>query len=169
MERVRLGDSRAFEAIYDEHHRLVYSIAMRLLREAAAAEDVAQWVFLKIWTQPGAFQNGNLAAWIGRVTRNKCLDVLRDNARHLSAERKHESQPAQTPEAFALSYVDSMTIRHALCQIPTEQRTVIELAYFAGMTRHGIAQSTGVPVGTVKTRIRTGLHRLREILQAAEA
>lgn len=167
MRRVRTGDARAFEALYDRHHRLVYGIAMRFLNEVSGAEDVTQAVFLKVWTVPETFEQGNFAAWIGRVTRNKCLDTLRDKARHHADELVSDVPAADTVDSTAFAHLDAAAMQRALGEIPQEQRSMIELAYFRGMSHHRIAEHTGVPLGTVKTRIRTGLQRLRLLLDEA--
>lgn len=168
MERVRERDAPAFEAIYDRHHRLVYGIAMRLLGEISSAEDVTQAVFIKIWTAPDAFSEGNFAAWIGRITRNKCLDVLRQKARHPADELARDPASPDSVDSTAFAHLDSAAMHRALAAIAPDQRNLIELAFFAGMTHERIAEKTGVPLGTVKTRIRTGLQRLRAILDEAE-
>jgi len=168
MERVRMRDARAFETIYDRHHRLVYGIAMRLLGQVSSAEDVTQAVFMKIWSASGAFEDGNFAAWIGRVTRNKCLDVLRDKARHPAGELLWDVVSSDNVDSTAFAHLNAAIVQSALAQLPREQRDLIELTYFAGMTQQLIAEKTGVPLGTVKTRIRTGLQRLRQILDQSE-
>lgn len=163
-----MRDARAFEAIYDRHHRLVYGIAMRLLGQVSGAEDVTQAVFMKVWSVPGAFEDGNFAAWIGRITRNKCLDVLREKARHPADELVQDVVSGESVDSTAFARLDAATVQNALDRIPPEQRSLIELAYFGGMTHQRIAEKTGVPLGTVKTRIRTGLQRLRQALDQAE-
>ncbi len=163
-----MRDARAFEAIYDRHHRLVYGIAMRLLGQVSGAEDVTQAVFMKVWSAPGAFEDGNFAAWIGRITRNKCLDVLREKARHPADELVQDVVSGESVDSTAFARLDAATVQNALDRIPPEQRSLIELAYFGGMTHQRIAEKTGVPLGTVKTRIRTGLQRLRQALDQAE-
>jgi RNA polymerase sigma-70 factor (ECF subfamily) len=80
MERVRRGDAGAFETLYDEYHRLVYGVALRVLADAPGAEDVAQSVFLKLWSNPASFVSGNFGAWIVRVARNRAFDALRARA-----------------------------------------------------------------------------------------
>jgi RNA polymerase sigma-70 factor (ECF subfamily) len=168
MERVRLRDAAAFEAVYDRHHRLVYAIAMRMLGQISAAEDVMQAVFLKIWSAPQSFERGNFAAWIGRMTRNKCLDVLREKRRHPADELVQDSPSDQTVDSTAFAHLDAAAMQAALAQLSAEQRKLIDLAYFAGMSHQRIADKTGVPLGTVKTRIRTGLQRLRQLLDQSE-
>ncbi len=164
MSRVRQRDARAFEALYDRHHRLVYGIAMRLMAHRSAAEDVTQAVFLKIWSDSDAFAAGNFAAWVGRVTRNCCMDILRAKSRHAQSELIGDRTDEEDIEETAFAKIDAVAVRRALNGLPEAQRHLIDLAYFAGMTQERIAQETGVPLGTVKTRIRAGLQRLRQLL-----
>ena len=167
MARVRARDATAFEALYDSYHRLVYGVALRLLSDAGAAEDVTQAVFLKIWSSPSVFQSGNFAAWIARVTRNRALDLLRSKA-----QRSEDELPCTVPdeeriEDTAFAHIDAATVRSALAQLPSEQREPIEMGFFSGITHEEISRRTGVPLGTVKTRIRSGLRKLRSVLDGA--
>lgn len=166
MARVRMRDAAAFEAIYDAHHRLVYGLAHRMLGEAAAAEDVTQNVFLKVWSAPELYASGNFQGWLVRMTRNRCVDVLR------AKSRTHGEMPEQLPderpmEEGALASLDAASVRSALAQLPQEQRAPIEMGFFGGLTHDEIAKRTGIPLGTIKTRIRSGLRRLRETLDGA--
>jgi RNA polymerase sigma factor (sigma-70 family) len=86
MERLRARDPVAFEHLYDAYHRLVFGIALRMLSDTTMAEDLTQSVFLKIWSSPEAFRDGNFSAWLARVTRNRALDVLRSRASHTASE-----------------------------------------------------------------------------------
>jgi RNA polymerase sigma-70 factor (ECF subfamily) len=167
MERVRSRDTRAFEALYDRYHRLVYGVALRVLGEAPAAEDVTQAIFMKLWTDPQCYTAGNFNAWIVRVARNRALDALRArNAR--SHEELSETMPAEDAlEDTALAEIDAGAVRGALAQLSEEQRSLIEMGFFDGVTHHEIARLTGLPLGTVKTRIRSGLRRLRTALDGA--
>ncbi len=164
MARVRERDAAAFEAIYDAYHRLVYGVAFRMLGDVAGAEDVTQGVFLKIWSAPDLFSNGNFAGWIVRITRNRALDVLRSKARtHVELP---EQQPDDDPlEERAFASLDAAHVRSALKALPPEQRDLIEMGFFGGVTHEELARRTGVALGTVKTRIRTGLRRLRSMLE----
>lgn len=162
-----MRDAAAFETLYDRHHRLVYGIALRITGQQAAAEDVTQAIFLKVWSWPEAFDGGNFAAWVGRITRNKSLDALRSKTRHPAQELGDDIEAADVVEEAAFAHLDSVAVKNALACIAPEQRNLIELAYFGGMTQQRIAEKTGVPLGTVKTRIRTGLSNLREALQKA--
>lgn len=164
MARVRSKDAAAFEALYDSYHRLVYGVAMRMLGDVATAEDVTQAVFLKIWTSPQLFESGNFAGWLVRMTRNRALDLLRSKSyRH---EELPQAQPADTMlEETAFAHIDADKVRAALTQLPDEQRELIELGFFGGMTHDELARRTNAPLGTVKTRIRAGLRKLRTALQ----
>ena len=167
MERVRARDAGAFERLYDEYHRLVYGLALRVLSDRAAAEDVTQAVFLKIWDSPALFRGGNFAAWIARVTRNRSLDVVRARGVRDEAEFSESMPVDESIEEAAIANLDGARVRDALAQLPPEQREPIELGFFDGITHQEIARRIGLPLGTVKTRIRTGLRRLRNALEGA--
>jgi RNA polymerase sigma-70 factor (ECF subfamily) len=164
MDRVRARDAKAFEALYDAHHRLVYSLALRMLGDGAAAEDVTQSVFLKVWNAPELFRGGSFAAWIARVTRNRALDVLRSRATRNESELPEALPESEPMEDLAFARIDAERVRAALSALPAEQREPIELGFFAGITHEEIARRTGTPLGTIKTRIRSGLRKLRVAL-----
>jgi RNA polymerase sigma-70 factor, ECF subfamily len=169
MARVRERDVTAFEAVYDGFHRLVYGIAFKMLGDLSAAEDLAQAVFLKVWSSPEAFGGGNFGAWIARVTRNRALDVLRSHA-----TRPETEMPADIPlegslDETVFARLDGERVRRALAALPDEQRTPIELGFFGGMTHDEIARRSELPLGTVKTRIRAGLKKLRVSLEGSVA
>ena len=168
MMRVRERDSHAFEALYDRYHRLVYGLALRMLGETVGAEDVTQTIFLKIWSAPERFESGNFPGWIVRMTRNRCLDLLR------SKSRNHDELPLDALsddvlEEQAFADLDAQRVRSAIAQLPANEREPIELGFFAGFTHEEIARRCGAPLGTVKTRIRTGLRRLRSALDGVTA
>jgi RNA polymerase sigma-70 factor (ECF subfamily) len=167
MERVRARDADAFENLYDRYHAMVYGIALRVLGDAGSAEDVTQNVFLKIWSAPDAFRSGNLGGWLARVARNRAIDVLR--SRKLRSENElSESIPDEaTLEQTAMTRIDGQLARAAMNQLSDDQRSLLELGFFGGMTHDAIARQTGIPLGTVKTRIRSGLRRLRDLLDGA--
>lgn len=167
MARVRERDVTAFEAVYDGFHRLVYGIALKMLGDPSAAEDLAQAVFLKVWSSPEAFGGGNFGAWIARVTRNRALDVLRSRA-----TRPETEMPADIPlegslDESVFARLDGERVRSALAALPDEQRRPIELGFFGGMTHDEIARRSELPLGTVKTRIRAGLKKLRVSLEGS--
>jgi RNA polymerase sigma-70 factor (ECF subfamily) len=164
MARVRNRDAAAFEALYDAHHRLVYGVAMRMLGDVSAAEDVTQAVFLKIWSAPQLFQSGNFPGWLVRITRNRALDMLRSKSYH--HEELPDAQPAEEMlEETAFAHIDADRVRTALAQLPEEQRVLIETGFFGGVTHEEMARRLGIPLGTVKTRIRSGLRKLRSALE----
>jgi len=164
MAGVRARNAAAFEALYDAYNRLVYGVALRMLGDVAAAEDVTQAVFLKIWSSPDLFVSGNFAGWIVRIARNRALDVLRSKSRtHVELP---EQQPDDEPlEDRAFAAIDAARVRSAIKQLPPEQRELIEMGFFGGVTHEELARRTGTPLGTVKTRIRSGLRRLRSALE----
>jgi RNA polymerase sigma-70 factor, ECF subfamily len=166
MERVRARDADAFELLYDRYHRLVYGVALRMLTDPLAAEDVTQAVFLKLWSAPALFREGNFGAWIARVARNRALDVLRSRSSQGEPQLGDELSAADALEDTALARIDAERVREALSQLPPDQREAIELGFFGGATHEQIARQTGLPLGTVKTRIRTGLRRLRGTLES---
>lgn len=165
MERVRTRDVDAFEQLYDGYHRLVFGIGLRILGDATMAEDVTQAVFLKLWSAPEAFRGGSFVAWLSRVARNQALDMLRARS-----ARPEIEIPADLPLEGALdddvfARLDAQQVRDALATLPPEQRSLIELGFFGGITQQEIARRTDTPLGTVKTRIRGALRKLRESLE----
>ncbi|MEO6835681.1 MAG: sigma-70 family RNA polymerase sigma factor [Candidatus Tumulicola sp.] len=164
MAQVRERDADAFESLYDMHHRLVYGVALRMLAESSAAEDVTQTVFLKVWNSPELYRGGNFAAWIVRVTRNRALDVLRGRAARNEIELPEGLPEGEAMEETAFARIDAERVRNALAALPAEQREPIELGFFGGITHAEIARRSGTPLGTVKTRIRSGLRKLRTAL-----
>lgn len=167
MARVRDRDVAAFEAIYDSYHRLVYGIAVKMLGEPMAAEDLTQAVFLKLWSSPGSFQGGNFSAWISRVARNRALDVLRGRALHGEGALPPDVAIEGALDEAVLARLDGERVRLALATLPEEQRAPIELGFFGGVTHEEIARRTATPLGTVKTRIRMGLRKLRSALETS--
>jgi len=165
MERVRARDGAAFERLYDAYHRLVFGIALRMLGDATMAEDLTQSVFMKIWSSPDAFRDGNFGAWIARVARNRALDVIRSRALRDEGEIPADIAEPGAIDDVVFARLDSQRVRAALGALPDEQRAPIELGFFGGITHEEIAKRTGIPLGTIKTRIRTGLRRLRTELQ----
>jgi RNA polymerase sigma-70 factor (ECF subfamily) len=169
MARVRDRDVAAFETIYDAYHRLVYGIAIKMLGEPMSAEDLTQAVFLKIWSAPDTFQGGNFGAWISRVARNRALDVLRSRASRSEGEMPVDVPLEGALDEAVLARLDGERVRTALATLPEEQRAPIELGFFGGVTHEEIARRTATPLGTVKTRIRSGLRKLRSALETSVA
>ena len=168
------GDMRALESLYDRYSTLVYSVSLRVLRDAHLAEDVVQEVFLRLWRQPTSYDpaRGRFISWLMSVTRNRSLDELRRVSRRLRSEDVDEDPERELPatgvfgdpQAGLVLAEARAAVRVAMTRLPPEQRRVIELAYFGGLTQVEIAQLTGDPLGTVKTRVRLGMRKLRESL-----
>jgi RNA polymerase sigma-70 factor (ECF subfamily) len=164
---IRSGDQAAMASLYDRYSSIVYAVALRVLQETAAAEDVLQDVFMQLWRNPGAFDasRGNMAAWLAVITRHRAIDALR--RRHPQNDIE-EVVVAVEPD-FATEADRSRTmdkVRGALQTMPQPQRSALEMAYFEGLTHIEIAEKTGEPLGTIKTRIRSGLLSLRKVLAA---
>ncbi|HEX3465444.1 MAG TPA: sigma-70 family RNA polymerase sigma factor [Candidatus Elarobacter sp.] len=164
MERVRARDASAFEALYEGYHRLVFGIGLRMLGDPASAEDLTQNVFVKIWTAPETFRGGSFVAWVSRVARNRALDVLRARSARPELEIPADLPLEGALDDDVLARLDAQRVRDALSTLPPEQRALIEMGFFGGATHHELARRTDTPLGTVKTRIRSGLRRLRESL-----
>jgi RNA polymerase sigma-70 factor, ECF subfamily len=170
IERVRRGDADAFAQLYDRHAALVYGIARRMLGNPAQAEDVAQSVFLQVWSRPASFQGGTFAAWIATVARNASIDVLRSAA----VRTRAPEMPADLPSDLDLddevyARVRASTVADALAALPSDQREPIVRAYFDGLSYREVAEQLGAPLGTIKSRIRAGLRRLMDVLGEVEA
>ncbi|MEZ5284627.1 MAG: sigma-70 family RNA polymerase sigma factor [Vicinamibacterales bacterium] len=169
IRRVAAQDGLGLEALYDRYSTVVYSLALRVLRDAADAEDVTQEVFAQIWTQAGRFDpsRGVVAAWVTVLARSRALDRLRRRgpaSRTVGGESAlpHIPDPSPSVEWIAATAEQADAAREALSALPDEQRTAVELAYYEGLTQAEIATRTSAPLGTVKTRIRTGVQRLRD-------
>ena len=169
IARIRERDATAFESFYDAFSRLVYGIALRMMGEVAAAEDVTQSVFLTVWSRPEAFREGNLGAWLSRVTRNRCLDMLRSRAARPEGEMPLDVAAEESLDDEILDRISGAQVRAALAELPADQRAPIEMGFFEGITHEEIARRTGIPLGTIKTRIRSGLRKLRTQLEGIPA
>jgi RNA polymerase sigma-70 factor (ECF subfamily) len=165
VAQLRQGDKGALVRLYDEYSGLVYGIARRILRDAAAAEDVVQEVFLQLWRKPGSFdeQRGRLAPWLAVVARHKALDLLRKLKFEVDAGSDEHPlpEPVAVESASVHSFADADKAKKLMAQLPAEQKQALELAYLDGLTHAEIAARTGEPLGTVKSRIRLGLLFLR--------
>ena len=160
-------DADAFEALYDKYSRLVYGVAFRVLADAAAAEDVTQGVFLKIWRSPDAFRGGNLEGWLVRVARNAAIDVVRARTARPEVEFPASLPGEETLEETAFAKLENERVRRAVAELAEGERALIELGFFGGVTHQELARRTGIPLGTVKTRMRTALRKLRAMLEGA--
>lgn len=168
MDLLRRRQPDALSRMYDQYSTMVYSVAMRVLRDSAAAEDVMQEVFLKLWQQPETFADhrGSLCGWLAVVTRNRAIDRIRGTRRF---ENVDDLQLANTVEMGTEADRNIMVakVRVVLETMPPDQRRTIEMAFFEGQTHTEIAAQTGQPLGTVKTRIRSALIAIRKALEAS--
>jgi RNA polymerase sigma-70 factor (ECF subfamily) len=160
-------DERALGVLYDRYGTLVYTIALRITRDRAVAEEVVQDVFQAIWQAAGGFQvEGTVKPWLLGIVRHRAIDATRvRNYQVHTTAIAFDEQYIISSIGHTDDVVDALTIREALAAVPPIQRHVIELAYYGGMTRAEIAIHLGEPVGTVKTRLRLGLLKLRTLLQ----
>ena len=150
--------------LYDKYSSIVYSVALRVLADTGAAEDVLQDVFMQLWRNPGAFDasRGNLAPWLAVIARNRAIDALRRRQPETDIEDVIVSvEPDMAGDAERSRTMEK--VRGALGSMPAPQRSALEMAYFEGLTHTEIAEKTGEPLGTVKTRIRAGLMALRKV------
>ncbi len=150
--------------LYDKYSSIVYSVALRVLADTGAAEDVLQEVFMQLWRNPGAFDasRGNLAPWLAVIARNRAIDSLRRRQPETDIEDVIVSvEPDMAGDAERSRAMEK--VRSALGSMPAPQRSALEMAYFEGLTHTEIAEKTGEPLGTVKTRIRAGLMALRKV------
>jgi RNA polymerase sigma-70 factor, ECF subfamily len=160
------GDESAMAALYDRYSSIVYSVALRVLGDTAAAEDVLQEVFMQLWRNPGVFNSsrGNLGAWLAVIARNRAIDGLRKRRPETDVEELIVGvEPDLAGDAERSRAMEK--VRSALGAMPAVQRSALELAYFEGLSHSEIAAKTGEPLGTVKTRIRAGLLALRKAFQ----
>jgi RNA polymerase sigma-70 factor (ECF subfamily) len=163
---IRSGEQSAMAALYDRYSSIVYSVALRVLSDTGAAEDVLQDVFLQLWRNPGSFDSsrGALGAWLAVIARNRAIDALRKRRPESDVEDVVLSvEPDLAGEADRTRAAEK--VRGALGSMPPAQRTALEMAYFEGLTHTEIAAKTGEPLGTIKTRIRAGLTALRKAFQ----
>jgi RNA polymerase sigma-70 factor (ECF subfamily) len=175
MASVADGDVRAFEVIYDRYQSQAYSLARGVTRSAGGAEEATQDAFLALWRGASTFDphRARVSTWLLALVRYRSIDWVR-RAAHRGPDRDLSDGAAERVEApertdervVALDATERA--RRLVAELPAEQREVIGLAYFAGFTQTEIAARTGVPLGTVKGRARSGLLRLREILPASE-
>jgi RNA polymerase sigma-70 factor (ECF subfamily) len=157
IARIQRGDEQAMAVLYDRYSRVVYSVALRVLRDAASAEDVLQEIFMQIWRHPDSFTatRGSFGGWLSVVARNRSIDALR---------RKRPTE--QVEEVYLASPVNLADEAARNLMMEREQRKTLEMAFFDGLTHSEISEMTGDPLGTVKTRIRSALGSLRKAFQA---
>jgi RNA polymerase sigma-70 factor (ECF subfamily) len=164
---VQRGDEPAMAALFDRYSKIVYSVALRVLRDPGLAEDVLQEVFMQIWRNPDGFTaaRGSLGGWLAVVSRNRSIDVLRRKRPTDSVDEIALASPYNLADESERNIMMDRA-RSAIVLLPTEQRKTLEMAFFDGLTHSEIAEMTGDPLGTVKTRIRSALLSVRKAFQS---
>jgi RNA polymerase sigma-70 factor (ECF subfamily) len=168
IHRVVSRDTSAVGDLYDRHNRLLYGLILRIVRDRSEAEEILQEVFVQVWTRADTYnvEIGPPVAWLVRIARNRAIDRLRANSvRARTAEAAPLPPPVESPEARAALTEQQRAVARALDVLPIEQRRLIEDAYFLGLTQSELAERFGLPLGTVKTRVRTGMITLKRELQ----
>lgn len=174
VEALEVRDERALETLYDRYGDYVYSVCLRMVGDVQLAEDLTQEVFLRLWRRPDHYDTsrGKFITWLLSVARNRAIDERRSRGRRF----RHESPPSESTEELlgaipasesrdvAIVSEERVVVQKALAHLPPEQKLAIQLAYFGGYTQQEIAEGLRQPLGTVKTRIRLGLQKLRQLM-----
>jgi RNA polymerase sigma factor (sigma-70 family) len=167
-DRLIAGEEGALNDIYDQFSSFVYGLALRVIGDARAAEDVSQDVFVTVWERPDAFDpdRGSLRTWLGTLAHRRAVDYVRREEARRRRAIKDAARPESTPdvEEMAMALVTAERVRSALATLPDEQRRAIQLAYFGGKTYRQVAEVLGIPEGTAKSRLRLGLRRIANVL-----
>lgn len=169
MQRVVLNDQRAFAALYERYGSIVYGLAYRILQTSERAEEVTQDTFMKVWKQADSWdaEKGKLSSWLLTITRYTAIDLIRKENRTVTqvsvpieilANTQGNPSTINDPR-----WHDGRLLRNLLTELPTEQAELIELAFFQGYTHSQLAENLELPLGTVKTRLRLGLQKLRTL------
>lgn len=170
IERVAEQDREAFRQLYDGFASLIFTLAMRMLRTRPDAEDLLQEVFAQVWRQAANYraERGSPEAWMINIARSRAIDKIRSMRRmdksFVLTDDPARAESSENVEFSAAESETRVTMNSALASLPEAQRKVLELAYFDGLTQSEIAERLAEPLGTVKTRIRSGLQRLKNIL-----
>lgn len=169
LHAVARGDETALAACYDRYRVILFSIILRILNDREEAEDCLQEVFLQVWRRAGDFNEarGRAFTWLVTIARSRSLDRLRASGARLRLATEAGQVPPEDLADAAEESVQSeegALVREALAELPEEQRRALLLAYFEGLTQTEIAARLGDPLGTVKTRMRSGMIKLRELL-----
>jgi RNA polymerase sigma-70 factor (ECF subfamily) len=178
LQRIAMRDERALAELYDRHSRLAYTVIIRIVGSSLDAEEVLQETFVRVWSRAETYDAllGSPVTWLTRIARNRAIDRLRarrvrasvvvEVAIHATdATRSAEPVTRETPETMLEGRTTAGAVRTALATLAPVQRTLIEAAFFEGYTHSELATRFGIPLGTVKTRIRAGLTAMRGRLE----
>ena len=175
IRQVANQDRDAFSQLYDRFSTLVFTLAMRMLKARSDAEDLLQEVFVQVWRQAQNYnaERGSPEAWIINIARSRAIDKIRSIRRmeksFVLTDDPARAESSENVETAAASSEAKLAMNSALANLPEAQRKVLEMAYFDGLTQTEIAARLKEPLGTVKTRMRSGIQRLREIVRVQAA
>jgi len=163
------GDQQAFRLLYDRFAGRILSYVRKLSRDVGSEEDVVQEVFVQVWRKAATYEpsRGAVAGWLYTMTRNRLVDSWRRKSARIDAD-ENELDRIEAPERGAEGRVIDLSVRQALSKLSAEQRQAVELAYFGGLTYEETAERLGLPLGTLKSRIRAGLMRMRSLLDSPD-
>ncbi len=164
-------DEAAFETLYSRYSRAVFAVVQRRLRDHAATEDVVQEAFASVWRAARGYrrERGPAAGWLFAIARNAAADAARARPLVTVGEPPDQPDPAAGPDAEVAAELEAFTVHAAVDSLPEREREVIELAYWGGLSQSEVAERLSLPLGTVKTRTRSGLARMAERLAAEGA
>ncbi len=169
LQRIRNGDQEAFQTLYRRYANAVYSMALRVTQNPELAEEVAQDVFMKIWHKHHLYdeKRGRFGTWLLSITRFAAIDRLRYENRRFQATAQELEGPTgqeiRSAQADHEMWERGQHLRMLLEHLPPEQREIVEMAYFGGLTHRELAERLGLPLGTVKSRLRLALRKLRDM------
>lgn len=169
LHAIARGDEAALASLYDRYRLILFGLILRILHSRPEAEDVLQDVFIQVWRRARDFDEsrGRAFTWLVTLARSRTIDRLRSlNSRQRTANEAVEAAPGSVSDAAEDAFKSEQreVVRNALRELPAEQREALVLAYFEGLTQTEIASRTGSPLGTVKTRMRSGMTKLRAVL-----
>lgn len=171
LRKIGAGDAESMDAFYDQSNQLVFSVALRILGNTSDAEEVTLDVYMHVWRSAKNFnaERGSVLGWLMMLTRSRSIDRWRSAKNHRTVEKPGDELPEAvardaTPEALMGLTEQRGRIRTAMASLPAEQREAIELAFYSGLTHTEMAEALGQPLGTIKTRVRLALIKLRETL-----
>ena len=173
LHRISRRDEGALAELYDRYAGLLLALSRRIVIDASDAEEILQEVFLQVWNQAERYdlRRSSVSTWLVLITRSRSIDLLRSRQvkdRTLTSAQKERRDQNTSPEGVSAVLLDQrrQRLRLEMGQLPAEQRQVLELAFFKGMTQSEIAGETGIPLGTVKTRTLLAMKKLRKALSA---
>ncbi len=169
------NDASALSVLYDRYGKLVFSLAIAVVHDAGAAEEITQDVFLRVWDNAAIYDHtqANFRSWVARITRNRAIDVLRKHRIRPEKNAVNWADPARvhlvdqnnSPERTVELRSQQECVRGAIAQLPEKQADALQLAFLQGLTHPEVARELDSPLGTIKTRIRLGMQKLRTLLQ----